>query len=419
MVSELRWKLIYYILCEGEMNKSLIIRSIIIAGVASAAPGVMATSNGFDARQSAMGGVGVASAKFGAAPLINPALLAKSAPGEKISLIAPTLGAQASDSGHLIDSFDEVKSAWDELENTIGTSDVQAAAGNLEKVVSDITGKHAGVNLSLAMVLAVPNESVPVALMMNTWGQGIAHAMVNQSDLDYLEGISNGSIIPDKDDLDNLTSRAEGMAALITEYGVSLANSFKVGNVPVGVGVTPKIQRIETWNYNVAINNYESSDLRDGNWQRQTLSANIDTGLYADLSPSWTVALSAQNLFENRVKSREVNGTQTAFVIRPQVAAGTAWVNGPITFSTDIDLTPVSGFETVDKRQYAAVGAELSAASWAEVRAGYRVDMRGNDHSVFTAGLGLSPTDSVQFDLAAMAGRMRTIGGVAQFTFYF
>jgi hypothetical protein len=53
---------------------------------------------------------------------------------------------------------------------------------------------------------------------------------------------------------------------------------FTLGELPVGVGITPKIQRIETWNYNVAINNYDSSDLRDGNWQHQTMSANIDAG---------------------------------------------------------------------------------------------------------------------------------------------
>lgn len=119
------------------------------------------------------------------------------------------------------------------------------------------------------------------------------------------------------------------------------------------------------------------------------------------------------------MKSQEVNGTRTAFVIRPQVTAGTAWRTGAVTLSSDIDLTPVSGFENVDKRQYIGAGAELQAAEWVQVRGGYRVDMRGNDHRVFTAGVGIVPTEAVQFDLTAMAGRMRNIGGVAQFTFQF
>ena len=90
-----------------------------------------------------------------------------------------------------------------------------------------------------------------------------------------------------------------------------------------------------------------------------------------------------------------------------------------MTLSTDIDLTPVSDFQYADKNQYAALGGEFRATDWMQLRAGYRVDMRGNDHRIVTGGVGLSAGESMQFDLTAMAGRTRTIGGVAQFTFYF
>jgi hypothetical protein len=49
------------------------------------------------------------------------------------------------------------------------------------------------------------------------------------------------------------------------------------------------------------------------------------------------VALSAQNLFENKVKTREINGYQPAFIIRPELTAGTAWNNERVTLSADID----------------------------------------------------------------------------------
>lgn len=402
------------------MKLSLIMRSLTVAGIITSAPYAMASTNSFDARVMAMGGTGVAAGKFGSAPLINPALLAKSPADGKFSLIAPSLGAHADDAGHLIDSFKDVKPAWNKLERAINNGgSATAQAGELKDIMSDLSGKDANASASMAMVLAVPDAELPIALSINSWGQGTARGLVSQSDLDYLEGVRNGSITPTPGDMDKLTSRAEGMVALVTDYGVSMAHPFTVADVPVAFGVTPKIQRIETWNYNVGINNYKSSDFKDGNWQRQTISGNIDAGFYADLQPNWTVALSAQNLIQNRVKSQEVNGTRTAFVIRPQVTAGTAWTTGPITLSSDIDLTPVSGFENVDKRQYIGAGAELQAAEWAQVRAGYRVDMRGNDHRAFTAGIGISPNDAVQFDLTAIAGRMRNIGGVAQFTFQF
>jgi hypothetical protein len=401
------------------MNNKLLTRSLIAAGLIAAIPYASASSNGFDARSSAMGGVGVASAHFGAAPLTNPALLATSREQDKISLIAPSIGAQASDPANLIDGFDDVTTAWDNLENALGSGNEAEAAGKLTDSVAGLAGEHANANLGLSMVLAVPDDELPVALSVNSWAKGHARALVSQSDLDYLDDVAKGIIIPGKDDLDKLTSRAEGMAALVTEYGVTVAHPFTLGELPVGVGITPKIQRIETWNYNVAINNYDSSDLRDGNWQHQTMSANIDAGFFASVTPEWMVALSAQNLFENKVKTREINGYQPAFIIRPELTAGTAWNNERVTLSADIDLTPVSNFQYVDKNQYAAFGAELRAADWVQLRAGYRLDMRGNDRRVVTGGVGLSAGEAMQFDLTAMAGRDRTIGGVAQFTFHF
>ncbi|HHA1786890.1 conjugal transfer protein TraF [Enterobacter ludwigii] len=401
------------------MNNKLLTQSLIAAGLIAAIPYASASSNGFDARSSAMGGVGVASAHFGAAPLTNPALLATSREQDKISLIAPSIGAQASDPANLIDGFDDVTTAWDNLENALGSGNEAEAAGKLADTVAGLAGEHANANLGLSMVLAVPDDELPVALSVNSWAKGHARALISQSDLDYLDDVAKGIIIPGKDDLDKLTSRAEGMAALVTEYGVTVAHPFTLGELPVGVGITPKIQRIETWNYNVAINNYDSSDLRDGNWQHQTMSANIDAGFFASVTPEWMVALSAQNLFENKVKTREINGYQPAFIIRPELTAGTAWNNERVTLSADIDLTPVSNFQYVDKNQYAAFGAELRAADWVQLRAGYRLDMRGNDRRVVTGGVGLSAGEAMQFDLTAMAGRDRTIGGVAQFTFHF
>ncbi|HDR2547366.1 TPA: conjugal transfer protein TraF [Enterobacter ludwigii] len=401
------------------MDNKLLTQSLIAAGLIAAIPYASASSNGFDARSSAMGGVGVASAHFGAAPLTNPALLATSREQDKISLIAPSIGAQASDPANLIDGFDDVTTAWDNLENALGSGNEAEAAGKLADSVAGLAGEHANANLGLSMVLAVPDDELPVALSVNSWAKGHARALVSQSDLDYLDDVAKGIIIPGKDDLDKLTSRAEGMAALVTEYGVTVAHPFTLGELPVGVGITPKIQRIETWNYNVAINNYDSSDLRDGNWQHQTMSANIDAGFFASVTPEWMVALSAQNLFENKVKTREINGYQPAFIIRPELTAGTAWNNERVTLSADIDLTPVSNFQYVDKNQYAAFGAELRAADWVQLRAGYRLDMRGNDRRVVTGGVGLSAGEAMQFDLTAIAGRDRTIGGVAQFTFHF
>ena len=180
------------------MNNKLLTQSLIAAGLIAAIPYASASSNGFDARSSAMGGVGVASAHFGAAPLTNPALLATSRAQDKISLIAPSIGAQASD---------PATTAWDNLENALGSGNEAEAAGKLADSVAGLAGEHANANLGLSMVLAVPDDELPVALSVNSWAKGHARALVSQSDLDYLDDVAKGSIIPGKDDLDKLTSR--------------------------------------------------------------------------------------------------------------------------------------------------------------------------------------------------------------------
>ncbi|AUH01844.1 conjugal transfer protein TraF [Prodigiosinella confusarubida] len=401
------------------MKATLITRCLMVASLASSLPTAQAAGTWFEARNDAMGGTGVASSKYGAAPLLNPALLTKSGPSDDISIILPAVGAQVSDPDNLQDGFDNVKHTWDNLENTTGTGHSASSAADLRKSLTDISGHSGRADAGVGAMIAVPNATLPFALVIKGWGQAKAHAVVSDSDLTYLDAASTGLVQPDDSTLNNLTSRAEGVAALISEYGIAMAHPFTLGKVPVSVGITPKFQRVDTWNYNVAINNYSTSDFHSGDWQRSKSGANVDLGFSADLTPEWTVALAVQNLVARSVDTREVNGLQDSFNIRPQATAGTAWSNGLVTFAADIDMTPASGFASDEKRQYASIGAELNAWSWAQLRAGYRADMRNSGNNVVTAGIGISPLDVVHLDLTGMAGTDRTYGAVAQLSVTF
>ncbi|EJN8603124.1 conjugal transfer protein TraF, partial [Escherichia coli] len=56
---------------------------------------------------------------------------------------------------------------------------------------------------------------------------------------------------------------------------------------------------------------------------------------------------------------------------------------------------------------------------WAQLRAGYRQNLAGNDGSAFTAGVGISPFDVVHLDVAGLIGTDNTYGAVAQLQFTF
>ncbi len=401
------------------MKLSLINHSLIIAGIISALPTANAAGTWAEARNDAMGGTGVASSKYGAAPLVNPALLAKSDATDDVSIILPSVGVMVSDPDNLEDGFDNIKNAWDNLENSAGTGNAANSANELKNALNGVSGRSAQAEAGVSAVIAIPNETLPFALVAKGWGLAKARGVVTDSDLAYLDAVENGLTQPDKAALSNLTSRAQGVAALVSEYGIALAHPFTLGGVPVSVGITPKFQRVDTWNYNVAINHYSRSDFDSSDWKSSKSGANVDLGFSADLTSKWTVGLAAQNLVPRSVDTLEVNGLRDSFKIRPQTTAGTAWSNNIVTFAADVDLTPASGFASDGKSQYAGVGVELNAWSWAQLRAGYRADMRNADRNVVTAGVGISPFNVVHLDLTGMVGTDRTYGAVAQLTYTF
>ncbi|GDI01580.1 exported protein [Escherichia coli] len=89
------------------------------------------------------------------------------------------------------------------------------------------------------------------------------------------------------------------------------------------------------------------------------------------------------------------------------------------TTAFDVDLPPASSFTSDSKRQFAAVGAEFNAWKWAQLRAGYRQNLAGNDGSAFTVGVGVSLLDLVHLDVAGLIGTDNTYSAVAQLQFTF
>lgn len=401
------------------MKMTRMTRCITLALLSATIPSVHSATNWTEARNDAMGGTGVASSSYVAAALVNPALLTKHASNDNVGVILPGVGAQVNDPDRLQDGIDGVKDAWDQLSQSSGQGNHSAQAATLKKALQDVSGDTGYGSAGVSAVIAIPNDTLPFAFVIKGWGQAKARAVVTDNDLAYLDAVQAGIDSPTQSELDELTSRAEGVAAVISEYGFALAHQFTLADMPVSVGITPKMQRVDTWNYNVAINNYNTSDFHSGDWKRSESGANMDIGLSAQLTPEWTLGLSGQNLVSRDVETREVNGLKDTFQIRPQATVGTAWSNGIITLATDVDLTSASGFASDKKAQYARVGAELNAWDWAQLRAGYRADMRNSDNNMFTAGIGISPFNVVHLDLTGMVGTERSYGAAAQLSFTF
>nr|WP_152601388.1 conjugal transfer protein TraF [Erwinia oleae] len=389
--------------------------------------GALAAGNYYDARNDAMGGTGVASSTYGTAVLANPALMTKARPEDNVSIILPAAGVQLTDKHKLIDKIDDLTDSVDSYQDIANSGSftpadyprVQAAAGDLASQLRGMKGNQASGTAGVAFAVTVPNEVLPFAFVTKAYGTANVRAAVSQSDIDYLQGVADGTIFPLPGDEDRLTSAGLGRGAIVYDYGVAVAHEFTIAGQPVSFGVTPKLQKTYLYNYSASVYNYDKSDFKKGRYKNDDTGFNIDAGAATDLNDNWTLGVSAQNLISRDIETKEISGFKDTYQIRPVVTPGVSFHTDRLTTALDVDATPTKRFKTQDQSQYAGVGAEYRLLSWLQLRAGYRADMKSNDTNVVTAGFGISPFNKVHLDLAGMKGDDNTWGAVAQMNFTF
>ncbi|EGM9638907.1 conjugal transfer protein TraF [Escherichia coli] len=399
------------------MQKKYISRTLIASAVLFSFNAMAATSY-FEARNDAMGGTGVASSHYGVAPLANPALLTKHNSNDDFSLLLPSVGAQLSDPNDIASKADDIQDDWDAFDRAVDSNyGVDQAAANLRQRLLEFRNIHADAQVGVSAVAALPNDTLPVALMVKSYGTVSVDGKVSDADLDYLEKVANGTIT----DVDKnaLTSRAYGRAAVVTDVGISFAKELETVGQKWSLGFTPKYQRVDLFNYNVSVRDYDSSNFDGDKYHNTKNGVNADIGAYTDLDDNWTLGLVAQNLIPRSIDTKVVDGVKETYRIRPQATAGVSWHNDLFTTALDVDLTPASGFTSDSKRQFASIGAEFNAWKWTQLRAGYRQNMANNSGSAFTAGVGISPFDVVHLDIAGLVGTDHDYGAMAQLQFTF
>jgi hypothetical protein len=380
--------------------------SILISGNA------LAANTYFDARNDAMGGVGVASSLDNSALLANPALIAKT---NKLSLTIPSLGLQLSDKNHLIDEFKKIKSKVDEYERNrhAHPMDAKQEAGELKSILEAVKDKNVNLTVGLSASVIIPSETNKVALFAKTHADATVHTMVDDADLKLLNLIQSGQVPPIEFER-NTTSEVRGLAAWITDYGFSVARSFEVAGKPLHIGFSPKMQDIKIYNYAVGINKYDRKDMKASQYQSQHKKFNVDLGVAAELSEQLTVGLVGKNLLRNKLETTAIHDKSFTYQISPVVTAGASYHLDRFTAAADVDLTPIKAFSNQKGSQYAGVGAEWEALSWLKLRAGYRIDLKNSKPNMATVGFGFHPGEKVKFDVTGMLGSKMNLGAALQ-----
>ncbi|HHP0489445.1 TPA: conjugal transfer protein TraF [Vibrio harveyi] len=356
----------------------------LFSGAASAA------TYAIEARSDAMGGVGTVSASYLTAPFFNPALTAIYRRNDDAGMIVPSFGINYNDQNGLIDEIERIGKLTDPAEIAKGLNGI-----NGQKMDFDIGG---------VVAVGIPNKFLSATAYGKLYTESFVQPEVNDvTDIDknYVRGVSIG----------------------VAEAGISLAKYANFMNQHLSFGITPKLQRIYTYSYATSFASFDTKDLRE-NETAETMF-NLDAGALWFFGP-YRLGISAKNLIGRDVKTKAFTFTQGGnnyninsyeYSMRPLYTVGAGYVADYFSFSVDYDLNEEKKFSTFDDNtQMIRAGFEIDVLRQLALRGGYMKNLaRSDEEGTITAGIGLSPLNLIEVDIAAQYTNEDAMGASINF----
>ncbi|HDM8168488.1 TPA: conjugal transfer protein TraF [Vibrio harveyi] len=356
----------------------------LFSGAASAA------TYAIEARSDAMGGVGTVSASYLTAPFFNPALTAIYRRNDDAGMIVPSFGINYNDQNGLIDEIERIGKLTDPAEIAKGLNGI-----NGQKMDFDIGG---------VVAVGIPNKFLSATAYGKLYTESFVQPEVNDvTDIDknYVRGVSIG----------------------VAEAGISLAKYANFMNQHLSFGITPKLQRIYTYSYATSFASFDTKDLRE-NETAETMF-NLDAGALWFFGP-YRLGISAKNLIGRDVKTKAFTFSQGGnnyninsyeYSMRPLYTVGAGYVADYFSFSVDYDLNEEKKFSTFDDNtQMIRAGFEIDVLRQLALRGGYMKNLaRSDDEGTITAGIGLSPLNLIEVDIAAQYTNEDAMGASINF----
>ncbi|MBR9874185.1 conjugal transfer protein TraF [Vibrio sp. J1-1] len=363
---------------------STVITSSLFCNMASAA------NYSIEARSDAMGGVGTVSASYLTAPFFNPALSAIYRRNDDAGIIAPSFGFSFDDQYDLIDEIDRISKLTD--------------ASEIESALDALAVANQKLNFDLGGVISVgiPNKFLSATVYGKLYTESFVQPKIDTSGTDPRE-----------------KSYVQGVSIGVAEAGISLAKYTNYMGQHLSVGITPKLQRIYTYSYATSFGNFDTADLRE-NETAETMF-NLDAGALWFFGP-YRLGIAAKNLIGRDVetKSFQYNGKTIEshqYSMRPVYTIGAGIAADYFTMSVDYDLNEEKRFSSFDDNtQMIRAGVEFDILRQMALRAGYMKNLaRSNDEGTITAGVGLSPLNLIELDIAARYTNENAMGASINF----
>lgn len=379
------------------------VASLLLAGAA--------TAQYYEARNAGMGGVGTASSHYLAAGWANPALLTRSRADDDFGLILPSIGVTTYDKDGLIDDINDFVDAVDRVD-AAGTY-TQPELTDLANRLAALDNRQVTGTAGLGLMLAIPSRTFGFALHAKTYADLQAFVDVNPADVNALTNPGSIGSQP------TFLSEARIVGVAITEVGMSFATSFGGDASRVSLGVTPKLQQVDTINYGVNVDSFDDGEFDDDQYRNDDGAFNVDLGVAWEIEGGVSLGAVGRNLIDQTYSTVGTLGQAFVYDVNPTAAVGAAWHVGMLTLAGDLDVIVADRFAAADGLgdddvRLARVGAELDLWRWLQLRVGYQTDLESTLDDAVSAGIGLSPFDVLHLDVAGTYIDENSYGAVAQ-----
>lgn len=421
------------------MKRHQSIKLSVAVALSVATTAAMAGPQSFmSSRSFAMAGAGVAVAQPAAAAASNPALMASDHHGwsDDFGLILPSINLRAADEEEVIDQIDDLQDSIDHLDASFSSfrsapsvsakDDAQAAAGDVLDRLAKFDRDTIRANLGAGFSLAVPSKTIAVGVFTNANLTATVRGELSADDRATLDIIANTSTVADLDNVLNsgvitdangdvaFTSEGQVLASAVGEVGISLARQFTLpdGNT-FQLGVSPKYMALRTYQYTETVSGFDDDDADGDSYMTEKNGFNVDIGAAYRFGESrqWNAGVVIKNLIPMELDSAQTRPAiedKRTLEINPSVTAGIAHSGRYHVLTAELDLTKKEAFGFEDETQWLAVGAELDAFRYAQLRVGVRHNLASNDdnegiaeETQLTAGIGVNLL-GVRLDLGAL-----------------
>lgn len=366
-----------------------------------------AMAESFDARDMARGGAGLTLGEYHQS-LSNPALVNQRRPEQNFSL-GINVGVIASDEDGMLEDIEDIQDDLDDLEEcqSFGSNcpDSDGVADNMEAM----DGKRLRVDAGGGLLIGIPNNTLPLAFVGQTAARIGAGFRYDNADRAELNKADDPDPLTEFNE-DNLQSEITASGIEIREFGIMAGRVLDLGPLTdLQAGATLKYQKITLVDNTQTIGNYETDEVLDEDQSIEEHNAfNLDLGLRKLLGgeQQYSVAATIENLMPKSFDGPDGED----YDMSPVLSAAGGYHRGFFRAEAGLDLTKRNGFALIEDVQFAHLGAELAAGRHAQLRFGYRADLKSNVPDLTTVGIGLTPFDVMNLDITAMVGDGDTYG---------